>query len=105
MPNKTPDKFSLHTPDDQEPERDMPATLEIIDHVAVRKRPKDALAANAYDPYKSEGVMGDTARMRKPRVDLRQLSEWIKSTQAVKILREEDFPSAPPESPESPKKR
>jgi hypothetical protein len=102
MANKTPDKFSLHVPDDQEPERDMPAALEILDHVPVRKRPKNALPANAYDPYKNEGVMGDTARMRKPRVDLRQLSEWIKTTQAVKTLREEDFPAVPPESSKKP---
>jgi hypothetical protein len=102
MPNKTPDQFSLYAPDDEESERNMPERLEIMDDAPGRKRPKNALPANAYDPYKNEGVMGDTARMRKPRVDLRQLSEWIKTTQAVKTLREEDFPTVPPESPESP---
>jgi hypothetical protein len=44
----------------------------------------------AYNPYERTDVRNDTARMRKPRVDLRQLSEWIKTTQQVKSLREED---------------
>jgi hypothetical protein len=38
---------------------------------------------------------GDTARIRKPRVDLRKLSEWIKTTQRVKTIREEDVGAAP----------
>jgi hypothetical protein len=108
MPNKTPDEFTLYLPDEQEPEREMPETLAIVEQGPTRKRPKGALPVNAYDPYKNPGVSGDTARMRKPRVDLRQLSEWIKTTQNTKTLRAEDFPPEttasiePPKAPEKP---
>ena len=33
---------------------------------------------------------GDTVRMRRPRVDLRKLSEWIKTTNQVKASRKEE---------------
>jgi len=51
------------------------------------------LQGGAYDPYSSDGSTSDTARTRKPRVDLRKLSEWIKTTQEVKALREQDLPA------------
>jgi hypothetical protein len=93
MSKQPPDKFSLYVPDDQEPERSMPERLEIIDDgpgAVKRSRPK--MGGGAYDPYSISGKPGDTARMHKPRVDLRKLSEWIKTTQQVKQLREEDIP-------------
>jgi hypothetical protein len=98
MSNRTPDKFSLIVPDDQEPERDMPARLEIMDEGPGGKpRAKRPLGAGAYDPYAISGSPGDTARMRKPRVDLRKLSEWIKTTQQTRALKEEEAAaSAPP---------
>jgi hypothetical protein len=89
MSSKKPDAFSLFVPDEQEPEKDMPAKLEVVDYNPARKRTQTMLGG-AYDPYERTGNNGDTARMRKPRVDLRQLSEWIKTTQQVKSLREDE---------------
>jgi hypothetical protein len=88
---KPPDRFTIHLPDSEEPDREMPDQLEMVDY-NPKKKPK-GMAAGAYDPYSREtGASGDTARTRKPRVDLRKLSEWIKTTQQVKTLREEDLP-------------
>jgi hypothetical protein len=88
---KTPDRFTIHLPDADEPDRKMPDQLEMVDY-NPKKKPK-AMAAGAYDPYSREtAASSDTARTRKPRVDLRKLSEWIKTTQQVKALREEDLP-------------
>jgi hypothetical protein len=91
MSSKKPDGFSLFVPDEQEPEKDMPAKLEVVDYNPAR-RGKPTMGGGAYDPYERPIDIGDTARSRKPRVDLRQLSEWIKTTQQVKALREEDLP-------------
>jgi hypothetical protein len=90
MSSKKPDGFTLFVPDEQEPEKDMPAKLEVVDYNPARKRSK-TMVGGAYDPYERTDSSGDTARMRKPRVDLRQLSEWIKSTQQVKALREDEI--------------
>jgi hypothetical protein len=87
---KHPDRFSIHLPDNEEPERDMPDQLEMVDYHPT-KRP-NGMPAGAYDPYSRDVNTSDTARIRKPRVDLRKLSEWIKTTKQVKTLREEDFP-------------
>jgi hypothetical protein len=89
---KTPDRFTIHMPDDQEPERKMPEQLETVDYHPT-KRPK-GMAGGAYDPYSRDTPpsTSDTARIRRPRVDLRKLSDWIKTTQQVKALREEDLP-------------
>lgn len=93
MSSKKPDAFTLFVPDEQEPEKDMPATLEVVDYNPARNRAKNkGMGGGAYDPYERQGSSGDTARMRKPKVDLRQLSEWIKTTQQVKALREEEQP-------------
>lgn len=90
--DKTPDRFTIHAPDDAEPERDMPDQLEMVDY-DPKTGSKRKLVAGAYDPYSKENPSpGDTARIRKPRVDLRKLSEWIKTTQQAKALREEDLP-------------
>jgi hypothetical protein len=95
MNNKTPDEFSLFVPDPSEPERQMPDHLELVDYGTTRKRAAKT-AGGAYDPYeRAAGDTGDTARIRRPRVDLRQLSEWIKTTQSVKTLREEDMQMDP----------
>lgn len=91
MANRPPDKFSLHVPDEEEPERDMPDRLELVDHGPRGRPARKNMGAGAYDPYSSTGSPGDTARMRKPRVDLRQLSEWIKTTQQVRALKEEEI--------------
>ncbi len=91
---KTPGRFTIHLPDTEEPDRQMPAELEMVDY-KPGYRGKKGLAGGAYDPYsKSTPSSDDTARTRKPRVDLRKLSEWIKTTQQVKTLREDDLPPA-----------
>jgi hypothetical protein len=101
MSSKTPDKFSLYVPDDDEPEREMPAALKVEDYVPGSKRPRNTMVAGAYDPYARGGSTGDTARTRRPRVDLRKLSEWIKTTQQVKALREDEL--QPPSDPGKPR--
>lgn len=88
---KTPDRFTIHLPDKEEPDREMPEELEMVDYNPKKKA--KGMAAGAYDPYSRDTPSSsDTARTRKPRVDLRKLSEWIKTTQQVKALREEDLP-------------
>lgn len=100
MSNRTPDKFSLYVPDEEEPERTMPDRLEILDAGPGDKpRSKKVLGAGAYDPYSISGSPSDTARSRKPRVDLRKLSEWIKTTQQTRILKEEEAAAAEPPKP------
>ncbi len=92
--DKRPERFTIHLPDTEEPERQMPAQLEMVDY-QPGQRAKKGLAGGAYDPYSKGTPSGnDTARTRKPRVDLRKLSEWIKTTQQVKTLREDDLPPA-----------
>ena len=89
---KKPEHFTILLPDNEEPDRKMPDQLETVDY-QPNKRPKGTLEGGAYDPYsKYTPTTGDTARTRRPRVDLRKLSEWIKTTQQVKALREEDLP-------------
>jgi len=89
---KKPDGFTLHIPDKEDSEREMPDKLETVEY-RPDKSAKDKLQGGAYDPYASDASTGDTARVRRPRVDLRKLSEWIKTTQSVKALREEDLPA------------
>jgi hypothetical protein len=103
MSNRTPDKFSLVVPDEKEPEREMPDRLEIVDEGPGGKLRKERkLVAGAYDPYAIGGSPGDTLRQRKPRVDLRKLSEWIKTTQKERTLKESALDAdQPPESDES----
>ena len=98
MSNRTPDKFSLIVPDEKEPEREMPDYLEIVDEGPGGKlRKQKKLGAGAYDPYETSGNPGDTLRQRRPRVDLRKLSEWIKTTNKVRGLKEsEESDQAPP---------
>ncbi len=102
---KKDDKFSIHVPED-ESERQMPDHLEIVE-TGPGGKPKQRLQGGAYDPYQKQdpGDPGDTARIRRPRVDLRKLSEWIKTTQQVKTLREEDLREAPRQVPGGEKPR
>lgn len=95
MTGRKDDKFSMHVPEDEDPGLQMPDRLEIVE-TGPGGKPKQRLHGGAYDPYQKQdpGPPGDTARIRKPRVDLRQLSEWIKTTQQVKALREEDLREA-----------
>jgi hypothetical protein len=86
--NKPTDRFTLLVPEEQEEETVMPDKLEVIDYNPVRK-PQKKLGGGAYNPYSNSGSTGDTARTRRPRVDLRKLSEWIKTTQQVETLRED----------------
>jgi hypothetical protein len=89
---RTPDRFTIHLPDDEEPEREMPDHLETVDYIPG-KGPRKKMVGGAYNPYSKETPsLSDTARIRKPRVDLHKLSEWIKTSQQVKALREEDMP-------------
>ena len=85
------DKFSIYVPE-EESGPEVPDYLEIVDSGKGGK-PKDRMHGGAYDPYQKSdsGAPGDTARIRRPRVDLRKLSEWIKTTQRVKTLREEEI--------------
>ena len=89
---KSPERFSFAAPRNTEAPREMPAALDIVEYVPNSAAAKKKMAGGAYNPYESSGAdKGDTARMHKPRVDLRKLSEWIKTTQQVKNLREEDL--------------
>ncbi len=87
---KPPDRFAFGKPEVQEAEPQMPVTLDIVEYQPARGRAKKKMAGGAYNPYESSGAVGDTARVQKPRVDLRKLSEWIKTTQQVQTLREEE---------------
>jgi hypothetical protein len=81
---KPPDQFTLHVPDEKEPERDMPAELSLVDSgIHSKPKRKNKLGGGAYNPYASDGTAGDTTRIRRPRVDLRVLSEQIKAQQAA----------------------
>ena len=88
---KDDEDFSMYVPED-EGDRKLPDHLEIVE-TYKGGQPKDRLQGGAYDPYQKRdtGQPSDTARIRRPRVDLRKLSEWIKTTQRVKTLREEDL--------------
>jgi hypothetical protein len=97
MSSKKSDGFTLIAPSERDPEQTMPAKLEVVDYKPARSRGKPSMGGGAYNPYERPIIAtGDTARMRKPRVDLRKLSEWIKTTQQVKAQREED---GPPDEP------
>lgn len=90
------DKFSIYVPkDDAVPE--VPDFLEIVDSGKGGK-PRERMQGGAYDPYQKlePADPGDTARIRRPRVDLRKLSEWIKTTQRVKTLRAENQDASDP---------
>jgi hypothetical protein len=90
MSSKKPDGFKLFVPKEKEPEKEMPAKLEVLDYNPARTK-KASMGGGAYDPYERPiGATGDTARMRKPRVDLRKLSEWIKTTNDVKAKIKEE---------------
>jgi hypothetical protein len=93
---KPPQQFSFGAPQSKEPERQMPAALDIVEYDPVKlAAQKKKLAGGAYNPYENLGKAGDTARVAKPKVDLRKLSEWIKTTQQVKALRAEELPPEP----------
>jgi hypothetical protein len=91
MSSKKTETFKLFVPNEKEPEKDMPAKLEVVDYNPARTSKKPAMGGGAYNPYeRPTGKTGDTARMRKPRIDLRKLSEWIKTTKQVEAQREEE---------------
>jgi hypothetical protein len=91
---KDDEKFAMYVPED-EADRKLPDHLELVDN-PIGGKAKDRLQGGAYDPYqkRNTGLPSDTARIRRPRVDLRKLSEWIKTTQRVKTLREVDLDAA-----------
>jgi hypothetical protein len=91
MSSKKTETFKLFVPKEKEPEKDMPAKLEVVDYNPARTSKKPAMGGGAYNPYeRTTGKTGDTVRMRKPRVDLRKLSEWIKTTKQVEAQRAEE---------------
>jgi hypothetical protein len=96
MSNRPPDKFALIVPDENEPERAMPDHLEIVEY--GRSRSKKKLGGGAYNPYESDVEPSDTARVRRPKVDLRQLSEWIKTTKRVEQHKQEEDATEPPKN-------
>jgi hypothetical protein len=63
-------------------------SLELVDYVFGRKS-RNKMPGGAYDPYERQDQSGDTVRVEKPRVDLRQLSQWIKLNKEVAALRED----------------
>lgn len=91
MSKKTPDKFTLHVPDEKEPERALPSKLEVINYNPRTKQPQANLPAGAYNPYDRDRSDEDKREEKRRRVDLRQLSQWIQQTQKVKILKLEDM--------------
>ena len=100
MSKPTPDKFSLFVPDEEEPERSLPDRLELLAAgPGAKRRSKPTMGGGAYDPYAISGSPGDTARMHKPRVDLRKLSEWIKTTQQTRTLKEDEAVAPTPPKP------
>ena len=97
MSSKKPDGFKLFVPKEKEPERDMPVNLEVVDYNPKRTS-KASMGGGAYNPYERPiAATGDTVRIRKPRVDLRKLSEWIKTTNDVKAQRQDETPEEKPE--------
>jgi hypothetical protein len=75
-----------------EPDQDMPP-LELVDYTAVRKSQKK-LPGGAHNPYERQPPTGDTVRVQRPRIDLRQLSKWITIKKEVDALRAQgDRPS------------
>lgn len=106
MMGRKDDKFSMHVPEEDDSGQQIPDHLEIVE-TGPGGKPKTRLQGGAYDPYQKQdpGAPGDTARIRRPRVDLRKLSEWIKTTQQVKALREEDLREAARQLPPDDKPR
>lgn len=85
MAHKTPDRFTLHVPDEQEPERQLPERLELGSDPGT----EPALPGGAYDPYAR--ACGDTTLQRRLKTeDLRRLSEWIKARRRAEQLARED---------------
>lgn len=95
MSGRKDDTFSIPVLKEEDPERKLPDHLELVDGDATARRKR--LKGGAYDPYQKQdpGRTSDTMRVRKPRVDLRKLSEWIKTTQRVKSRRDDGEPEPP----------
>jgi hypothetical protein len=90
MGDKKPDSFSLHVPDEQEPQRELPGRLELEDPRA-KKLKFSPLPYGAYNPY--ENLSDETQRRPRPKPrDLRKLSQWIRVTQEVEALRGQATP-------------
>lgn len=83
------DSFTFGAPQRDSAELHIPEDLRIVEYPSGSAK---KLGGGAYDPYESSGDLGDTARVRKPRVDLRKLSQWIKTTQQVQAQRDPDLP-------------
>lgn len=88
--SRSPRLDFVFAPQQKEREKRLPEKLAIVEYEPSRK----GFSGGAYNPYENDGRLSDTARMRRPRVDLRQLSEWIKTTQRVKALSEQDLRDA-----------
>jgi hypothetical protein len=95
MNKDRPDKFSLHVPDETEPERSLPERLALEDTAGKTKAKR--LPHGAYNPY--ENTAQRKARP-KPR-DLRKLSEWMRLKQKVQAQRDETSPDGKPSKSKS----
>jgi len=90
MSRKPPYKSSSRTPDTKEPKSLVPSTLEVINYNPRTKQPQSNMPAGAYNPYDRDRS-DDDRREKRPKPDLRRLSEWIQATQKVKVLKMEDM--------------
>ena len=59
------DLFTIHLPENDEPERDMPSHLEMVDY-HPGKRANGSMVGGAYDPY-SKGTPNSARRVRSSR--------------------------------------
>jgi hypothetical protein len=90
MSSKPPYKPSKQVPGTKEPKSLVPSNLEVINYNPRTKQPQSNLPAGAYNPYDRDRS-DDDRREKRPKPDLRRLSDWIQATQKVKVLRMEDM--------------
>jgi hypothetical protein len=82
------DRFSLFVPDEDEPEKDLPGTLEVVDYCPLPGKSAEPSKAGAYNPYDNRET-GNRPRLgagNGTRRDLRKLSEWIKLKKEAEAL-------------------
>jgi hypothetical protein len=79
------DRFAIFVPDEVEPEKDLPGTLEVLDYCPLPGKSATPLKAGAYDPYDNleTGIRPHLGSGNGTRRDLRKLSEWIKLKKEV----------------------
>jgi len=90
MSRKPPFKLPPRKPETKEPKSLVPSGLEVINYNPRTKQPQSNMPAGAYNPYDRDRS-DDDRREKRPKPDLRRLSEWIQATQKVKVLKMEDM--------------